>query len=328
MLRQEGKVLWFALVASLLLTCTSYADVSNPEEYSRLLQQANNSLVEYCGTKITEESGDCYIVGKDGNPWKGFSYDATGEIYFTPEETPEGNGGYCYRNTKDGLGVYYDDAGRAQNPSMGDMSKFRGLAEEFEARGTVDVPKEDAEAFFAYYSGQYNLGNVNNFTVTYYNSNGGVSFSYPSKDRYDRAKTKEKLYEVLGVTAIEGNSPEEKLYNTVDLLRTKFKYNYATMYSTLDSCLDCKSGVCVHFAVMANELLLDSGVYSEVCLGYPTQARTPGSERHAWIRIWNGNNWVYSDPSSCVLTQCMTDVFIPMSTYIYKYQFAKCTWLR
>ena len=71
-----------------MLTCTSYADVSNPEEYSRLLQQANNSLVEYCGTKITEESGDCYIVGKDGNPWKGFSYDATGEIYFTPEERP------------------------------------------------------------------------------------------------------------------------------------------------------------------------------------------------------------------------------------------------
>lgn len=305
------------------------AEIRDRDEYERLVVAASQSLEDTSGNKIVADTGDGYILDDASNVKFGYSYDNQGNIYFTSStlSCPGLSLGTYYKDVSDSDGVYYDSFGVMQNPSMADSDKYRSLSELFEKTGYVNTSnKREAEEFFAYYACQYNLGKVNNFSSQVIPSDGGYRFIYPDCDKYNRDEVKRKIYNKLGITSLEGETVEEKLYNAIDLVQSNFNYDYSTIEDTVDSCLDSGRGVCIHFALIVNELLLDSGVQSEVCIGYK-EPRCQGDDTHAWIRVWNGENWVYSDPSESVVTHSMQFAIIPMDSYITDYKFVRTTYV-
>ena len=296
------------------------AKVSNTEEYERLVSRVNHSL-EAAGIVTPTEVGGIYLADKEGNKIFGYYYDNAGEIYYTEEEEigPGMNMGSYYRNKHDKFGTWFDANGNAANLSSADPEIYDAKCKEFEEKGKQPV-ESDSDTFFGYYICQYSLGDIQNLTCEH----NGYNWIYPVTAKYDRNKVIDKIGATLGATSVSGDNTTEKVYNAVELVKNNFYYDVASMNFTISECLDTRTGVCAHFAALTAFLLRNSGVKAEICQGFMgTDVSRADIDLHAWIRVWDNDHWIYSDPSACVCLKNMDSCFIPMETYITNYHYKK-----
>lgn len=60
---------------------------------------------------------------------------------------------------------------------------------------------------------------------------------------------------------------------------------------SLDEVLEAKKGICFDYAALMAAMLRSQGVPCKLVVGYA------GTAYHAWVQVWNGEDWVRMDPT-------------------------------
>jgi hypothetical protein len=167
--------------------------------------------------------------------------------------------------------------------------------ETFENGSEVKFQNDDEWMQFAYfYVNDYEL----NRCKIRYQINGN-SVRIADEGRYNRSNIVQEITQTFG--PIPGNTSEEKISNTCQIVREKIKYNESYANSTLDTAIKDQQGVCWHIAKICAVLLRENGIPCETVYGYTGRNIQSHEITHMWLKCNTGAETIYIDPELGIL---------------------------
>ncbi len=224
-------------------------------------------------------------TNEDSNSFYKFTTDEQGNLYFVNEK------GEMLKDQKNENGLYFDENGVYISPAYDPDGKKKEMAEKFAAREYVTFENEDEMLdFLEYYQLQEHINGDLKKMIVNESPDGSCGLRMQYANYYDRDGLKKRIIEELG--PVTGETIEECIGQAFHKVTEKFEYDINYKYVSMEQALTDGRGVCWHMAKAAKVLLEDAGIYTETMSGKYYEGD------HMWIRCWDGEKWIYSDPSN------------------------------
>lgn len=266
-----------------------------------LLLSASATFTSLANTWVYRDS-NWYYVNSDGVPVIGRFTDEVGDIYTTNAE------GACLTG-KVGTEVYGQDC-RLSGDSVYNQ-EFEDMAVKYSKGEEVVLPDRSMlHKFVKYYHNQVSLdAQGRQYTGWGYVSDQKLFMR--SNTRVNRDDIIRQL--ILKVGSLEGSSTREKIRSAARKVANSFEYSLDNKLVSIEEFIKSGKGVCWHYARALEEVLQYNGIKAEVVVGYY------GGQSHAWVKAWDGESWVYQDPTH-ITTRGDEYADIPYDVYLKEYR--------
>lgn len=153
--------------------------------------------------------------------------------------------------------------------------------------------------FFEQYLTQYRLEDLKGgYPLT------GMETSIPDERRYDRESVRQHILTLFSLT--DAMDPRETIEEVCRQIRSTIRYDQTASGLTLEEALASGCGVCWHYVKIADVVLEDSGIPTEIIHG--SVLGTP----HMWLRCQTGTQWLLADPQIGILPgSCYEGRYLP-----------------
>ncbi len=232
---------------------------------------------------------------------QGWNCDLRGNLYYV-----DGKEGII-RDGTNSDGLYFNSDGIYISPSYDPDGTKKELAEKFSEGERVTFETEsDLADFWDYWDLQEMLNANTDSCKRTTNADGTYSLKIPDEKSYcyDKIALKDKIVEKFesgpwAEAKLTGENVSDKVLTACGLIWSKLSYDLNYSNVSMENALDDGRGVCWHYARAAKVLLEDAGIYTEtmaVTTNLLSSDKTSGN-LHMIIRCWDGEKWIYSDPT-------------------------------
>lgn len=203
--------------------------------------------------------------------------------------------------------IFYDN----ENYNYYNIEHYLSIVEHFENGNTISFnTKEESLDFIKWYFIDYRLSSEQ--YIYYHNDNINDYKLRIDIPTYNRESTKNTIIEVFG-NIDNDKTRNEKIKDTLNKISI-IQYDVNYYVCTIEKSVRELKGVCYHYAKIASELLRYSGEIVRVLQGYYKD------KSHMWIKVYNGDRWIYCDPTYYRINKDEIWLDIPYDYYKENYK--------